>query len=698
MKRFAYAISIGAFLLFLIQPLVSKILLPWYGGSTTLWTACMLFFQTALLVGYLYANLLATRLSPRLQAMVHIAVLVLACVAAWLLFPPGPDWKPTPGNAMPYGQILLTLGVCVGIPFCVLAASSPLLQAWFAEDERNQGKSAYRLYSLSNIGSSLGLLVYPFMLEPLLPASIHERLWLVLFTLYAVVMVLCALPLLRCKVSRIDAPDASSEQPRPSMARILYWLLLSAAGSVILLAVTNQLCQEVAVVPFLWVLPLLLYLMTFVIVFGRDENYPRLLAAVALIGCTLLTCWGLGNERSQSLPLQVLIYSSVLFFGCLVFHGELVRHKPCARHLTLFYLIMSLGGAIGGAAVCLLAPLVFGGYWELHLSLVLGLVVAVLALSGELKGRKIRQHMVWTALAAVISIGSIAFLGHNIAKDLGNDVATKRGFYGVLHVKDSTARPGQLYYFYHGRTLHGAQIQVPEMRTTPTLYFTPGSGVGWALQQRAEAGTLHVGVIGMGIGTLAAYARPGDTYRFYEIDPLVDAFARSEYFSYLKDATGRGAAVSVGVGDGRSLLEIELATGSQQFDVLVLDAFSSGSIPMHLLTRECMELYWQHLKPDGVLAVHISNRMLDLRPVLARAAEDSGKQAISITNSGEGQALASVAQWMLISDHEAFLKEARNHPEVRALPKRRVLWQDNDCGLMSVLKWHTEATNTPKPQ
>ncbi len=690
MKRFGVAIALGAFLLFLVQPLMSKIILPWYGGSAALWTTCMLFFQAALLVGYCYAHVLTTWLSPRRQAIVHLIMIAGALVATFLFFPPDDSWRPLSGGATPYGHILWTLTATVGLPFCLLSANSPLLQAWFSKQAGADDATTYRLYSLSNIGSLLGLLAYPFVLEPLLSLTNQGIWWACLFVCYTVSAGLCALAIRKPAPAPIPAatahPRPTGERPRLSL--IVYWLVLSGAGSVILLAVTNQLCQDIAVIPFLWVVPLMLYLITFIIAFSHDNAYRRSWTVSGLLLAIAVAIWVMMTLKTQPLLMQICAFSALLFFGCLLFHGELARSKPGTRYLTQFYLLMSVGGVVGGLLVCIVAPWLLLGYWELHAVILCSIVVVLWALWRD--GSATR----WTSIGLVtVLVITGSLLWQEIADDLADDVETHRDFYGVLHVKDSAVRPGRLYYLFHGRTVHGCQIRDQDMRAEPTLYYTRAAGVGLALQdvpRLAEDGSrrpAHVGIVGMGVGTVAAFAGTGDRYRFFEIDPAVDKIARGDYFSYLDDAEARGAEVSVQIGDGRSLLKAELtATGSQNFDVMVLDAFSAGSVPTHLLTRECMELYWSHLKPNGILAVHVSNRLLDIKPVLAQAAIDAQREAVWISSDTKAGPIASPADWILITSDQACLETARKSPNYRPMPPRTVAWTDSYSHLLNLLR------------
>jgi SAM-dependent methyltransferase len=689
---YAATIFLSAFLLFQVQPLIGKYILPWFGGGPTVWTTCMLFFQAALLAGYAYAHVIRTRLAPSTQALVHTGLLLAAALALPIL--PSATWKPE-GGTDPTWRILVILAVSVGLPYLALAATSPLLQAWFSMT--HPGVSPYRLYALSNAGSLLALASYPFAIEPLLRLKTQSYSWSAAFVAFAILCAVCAVRLRRAKLaaeSVAPASDDAAEAPRPSPITMYLWVALAACGSVMLLAVTNQLSMDVAVVPFLWILPLSLYLLSFVLCFESDRIYWRPvfwpLMVVGAAGMVVLLFWGV----YAPLKWQIIAYAGGLFACCMVCHGELARLKPNPRYLTSFYLMSSAGGALGGLAVTVVAPLVLKGYFELHVGLWLCFVLAILAFWHEMAPLRRRLGRWALALFCFASPALLAglgvALGMHVSDELADSLALTRNFYGVLKVELCSAGgdDGEYYVLRHGRILHGSQFARGPLHNRPTEYYWEKTGIGLAIQNRRPGSPMRVGVVGLGTGTIAAYGRPGDTYRFYEINPEVEHLART-WFSYLGES---GAACDVVLGDARLSLEREAPPDRQppqQYDVIALDAFTSDAIPIHLLTREAFEAYQRHLKPDGVLAVHISNRFLDLQPVVLGLAEYFCLASAVIESTDENRTEYSAATWILVTRDTAFLespamKAATSEPESDA-PSLR-LWTDDYSDLFHILK------------
>lgn len=669
---FAATAFTSAFLLFLVQPIIAKQILPWFGGSASVWTTCLVFFQAILLLGYGYSHWIATGTHPRRQSTIHIILLVLSC--AMLPIIADPAWKPM-GNDDPTLKIILVLGVTVGMPYFMLATTSPLIQAWYA---RTLSKVPYRLFALSNLGSLLGLLAYPFAVEPWISTRVQSFAW---STTYFVFAILCALSAWLSRGEARAAPAASNdtaadpETTAPSALTRILWLLLSATGSMLLIAVSNHICQNIASIPFLWIVPLALYLLTFVLCFDSTGWYRRSLflplagAAVIAMGATLSSL-----ELMQVIP----IHLAGLFVLCMVCHGELSLSRPAPKYLTGFFLIISAGGVLGGLAVGIAAPYLLPGYFELGLVLTLAAVLVVL--------RTCRMQ-VWIPAAAACVAVYAGFTSYSQINDYSDSVIAKeRSFYGALRVRDY-GPPNHVRTLKHGAIRHGAQITEPASeRTYPASYYGLESGFGivmTALQNRSTA-PLRVGVVGLGTGTTAAYGRPGDFFRFYDIDPGVAKFAR-EYFTYLGDSKAR---TEIALGDARLSLEAE---SGELFDLLAIDAFSGDSIPTHLLTADAFEVYFRRLKPDGVLLVHTTNRYLDLPPVV-RVLADHRKLASAIIENEPDDAQSARQQsdsdWVVIPRDARMLEIQAIASKARQIePRAGVgLWTDDYNNLFRILK------------
>ncbi len=899
MFRYAATIFVSAFLLFQVQPLIGRFILPWFGGGPSIWTSCMLFFQILLLGGYLYAHLISVMLKPRAQVMTHLIVLAVSLV--FLPIAPSESWKPV-SDQSPLLQILLLLLATVGMPYFLLSSTGPLMQKWFSQT--STGQSPWRLYALSNIGSLLALLSYPFAFEPWLALREQVWSWSAVYAVYVVMAAWCGIRYLQYQRTAAtksvvnmnqnltsDATSTAAEvasPARPGVGAMLLWLVLAACSSAMLLATTNQLCIDVATVPFLWVLPLSLYLISFIICFDSPQWYDRRAYGLLLLACSPVVCWILNEGADVNISKQVAIYATVLFTCCMTCHGELVSCKPHAKYLTLFYVLISAGGALGGFFVAIVAPYTFHGYWEYHIGLVACCVVTLVAwcsqrvwqrppsaafwiwamivaanvilvayfvyqpledvidakdetilfgvygaiqfigliVTGVLERRWMGLIATWavvstllcawmmgyetwqfpgvisstyrtvtiacaiaspiagtaflwcarwierpspqtligrfylsgtlyllvatacgalwyfekierwqaesffmTASAALLmewsargfrradrpSIGfwfwvpgitlillfsnSLAVIvkSDSAADDDKQTVYTSRNFYGVLRVQeegfydeDSQAFVTLKYALTHGQIKHGFQFVDEHWKTQPTTYYGRESGIGIAIKMSRERQSendqhpLRVGVVGLGTGTIAAYGEKGDTFRFYDINPDVISLS-DKYFTYLRDSA---AETNVIPGDARIMMEREIATGqAQQFDVLAIDAFSSDAIPVHLLTSECGEIYRQHLRPDGILAVHISNRFLDLNPVSRGLAEHLGWKAYRIENSGDDSAGVFSSTWILLTSDEDLGKVAAFQDALTPWKdSERVLhWTDDYSGLWQVL-------------
>ncbi len=664
----AGAILASAFLLFQVQPVIAKAILPWFGGSAAVWTTCMLFFQTVLLAGYLYAHWSARNLRPRWQALVH--GVLLAVSLTWLPLRADLAWRPS-GTEPPVLAVLGVLAASVGLPYFLLSATTPLVQSWWA---RAPGAALpYRLYALSNLASLAALVSYPVLVEPLVATRRQMDAWSAGYTLFCL---LCGALAVRAAAwqAPLAAPTTGTQGSAIAGRQMLLWLLLAAVPSFLLLATTNHLCQNVAAIPFLWLLPLVAYLFSLIVCFDREEWYrpgvwrTLMAALLAAMGFAVLK-----QTPSTSLKLLIPLFTAGLFVACMVFHGELVRRKPHAGGLTAFYLMMSLGGALGGVLAGLLAPALLSGVFELPL----GLAAASLVVLFLLYRRNLYADLVWGMLSASLLAAAIWQV-----RSYGADAQlTARNFFGALRVCDSTPGSGRpaLRSLVHGTVNHGTQFLDADRRRLPTTYYGYGTGVQLALDSLTQS-PRRVGLIGLGAGTLAAYSRPGDRFRFYEINPQVAEIARRQ-FTYLADHP----AAEVVIGDGRLCLERE---PESEFDLVAVDAFSGDSIPAHLLTREAVGLYLSRLKGDGLLALHISNSALDLEPVVESIVRSLGKPALVIHSRVRPDDGVYEAQWALVAHHAAALDRPALRSAGRELKAAAGLrpWTDDYSNLFSILK------------
>ena len=762
MLPFALSIFTGAFLLFQVQPLIGKYLLPWFGGSPGVWTTCLLFFQTLLLGGYAYAHLSATFLNPRRQAVLHFALLLVA--VAFLPITPAESWKPRSAGD-PTWHILLILTGTIGLPYFVLSATGPLMQQWFGVT--HPGASPYRLYALSNIGSLLALLSYPVFFEVKFSRQEQAVLWSYGLGLFVLLCGFCALRVWRHPPTPTSAPSAPDSDPAlnsqpsalnsepsasPPWPDRLLWVVLPAIASVLLLATTNKLCQEVAVSPFLWVLPLALYLLSFVICFDHARWYRREVFAALLVLGGAAVCLLLEAGSDAPMKIQIAGYSGTLFVACMVCHGELFQLRPPPRRLTGYFLAISAGGALGGLLVAVVAPAVFQDYYELQLGLIaLAVAVAVICLRGRSRPLALgavvgglaatlgaplllatfagsdgpgteflhfTDRHAWKIAAGLVALVACTFdwrsrrllpawrwslvlppavlavgLGYTLVRQMRAEepvpvLRSSRNFYGTLKVLDYSPLDPREHYrlLMHGATTHGLQFTGADRELRPTSYYGPTSGVGRAVRHFAVRGPLRLGVVGLGTGSLAAYGRFGDNVRLYEINPAVAQLARDP-FTYLAKCP---AWVEVVMGDARLELERELARRQPQaFDVLALDAFSSDAIPVHLLTRQAFATYLAHLRPGGVIAIHISNRYLDLQPVVERLAAEFGLATACISDEPVDDWWLYSSSWMLVTRDRAWLAR----PEIKAVTEAprtydhpAPLWTDDSASLYSIMK------------
>jgi spermidine synthase len=684
---FAIAITLGSFLLFAIEPLVGKRLLPMLGGSAAVWTTCLVFFQTALLIGYWLAHWMATRLTPRAQALGYGGLLLLG-LAQW-------TWAShadvQASTQHPIVSVLWLLTAFIGIPFVALSATSPLLQAWYARHATAAGASLtppYWLYALSNAGSLFALIAYPLIIEPRLGLHAQHLCWLGGLLVMAVV---CLFIIAAQKNDSAESPAASAPMaepdPVPTAGDRSVWVVLAFCGSLLLCAMTNHLTQNVAPIPLLWVIPLIAYLLSFVLAFSHPRVYFRpvmlllLLVALAAIAY-LIYDPSIDEEKHRFLyhladvAYAVPILSLCLLIACFTCHGELYRRRPRPQHMTTFYLCVATGGALGAFFVGVLAPVIFKANYEL----ICGLVVTAAVMALVPPATSFAGKGLWTATTVALIVFMFFYVRHWNA-----DVIVKeRSFYGTMRViRDSDGEDRPLRALMHGKIEHGNQYVDPDRAGIPTSYYTRDSGVGVALDSCCGTRPRRVGVIGLGTGTIAAYGRTGDVFRYYEIDPKVEGLAQTQ-FHYLRDSR---ATIEIAMGDARLSLAAE---PSQRFDVLAVDAFSGDAIPVHLLTAEAFELYRRHLAPGGILAIHTSNQYVRLGPAVALQAQRLGMAVLPISTEDDSDVAEYSSSWVLVTANLDFLgrpqvQKANDKEKIQMMPSLR-LWTDDYSTLLPLLK------------
>ncbi|MCZ8340613.1 MAG: fused MFS/spermidine synthase [Burkholderiaceae bacterium] len=676
---FATTVFLSAFLLFQIQPIVAKMILPWFGGSSSVWSTCIVFFQTVLLLGYGYVHWLNEKVSRERQPVVHAVLLLLSL--ATLPVAADAAWK---GTTLEYPSlaVLAVLAVACGAPYLLLSTTGPLMQVWYARVgiASGDGSKTYRLYALSNLASMLALISYPILIEPALAVQAQANVWSVAYGAFVVAALGAAWLAWRSAgpAAAVGAADAqaaaAADAPRPGAGELALWIGLSATASILLLSMTRHLTQDVAPIPLLWVLPLSIYLLSFILCFDAPKYYVRKLFLV------LLPISFIALDRVHDVytyvPLLVGVTCFSLFVFCMVCHGELVRRKPPVRHLTLFYLMLSIGGALGGTLVGLVAPSIFNAYYELPIGLVMCATLVVIVLWKE-TGFAWRVVLLLLLALYAWRMAAISF------SYVDGYRAVVRNFYSQTRVEEvDDPQFGKRRLMLHGRINHGEQYLDEKLRRVPTAYFCDRSGIGRVFRSLPEDRPRKMGVLGLGIGTLAVFGRPGDEMRIYEINDQVLDLARSE-FTYLSDSAAKIVPI---LGDGRLMLERE---PDQQFDVLAMDAFSGDSVPTHLVTVEAIRVYLRHMRPDGYLVFNITNHYLDLRPVMAAAAAALGKVALAyeVTSVADDE-VCRKSHFALIVDPSqlANLPELlRDFKQLEPRPGFKP-WTDNFSNLIGILK------------
>ncbi|MGA9718630.1 MAG: fused MFS/spermidine synthase [Acidobacteriaceae bacterium] len=664
------AIFLAAFLLFLVEPMGAKQLLPTFGGSAAVWLTCLVFFQTALLAGYAYAHWLA-RLRARWQMSLHVGL--LACGAASAL-----AWSFRRGgfaqtSAHPFVMVLTALLLSIGLPFMLLGSTSPLLQAWLARLEQN--RIPYRLFALSNLASLLALALYPTLIEPYITLRMQRILWSCGFLCVAALIGVLTRKVRRAPPT-MTMPVIPKSEPPVSMRAKCLWLLLPMVAAMQLCAVTSYMTANIAAIPLLWILPLAAYLLTLIIAFEYASFVPRpiltrllvlMLAALAYMMANVDAWWPVG--------IGITFFLIEMFFACLLCHVEAYRLRPqSARELTSFYLLFATGGAIGSFLISIASPLLFSSNYDMAITFFATALATLFLVWPE----SWSQRLVWAAASGAM-IYLLVLLNAAYRRDT---LFAARNFYATLRVKQTNDSKGQwTRTLSNGIILHGSQIFTPALRKTPTTYYAEDSGVGLALRYCCADRARNVGVIGLGAGTIAAYGRAGDRMRFYEINPTVQPIAQ-HLFTYLRDSA---AQISFAEGDARASLVRE---APQHFDVLAIDAFSGDAIPLHLLTTEAMAIYRSHLAPGGILAFHISNRHVDLEPAIKLLAESAGMHARTVQSYANDQTGASNATWVLVTDNDAFLASHEIAGNSRPAKQRAGLrvWTDDYSSLLTLLR------------
>lgn len=686
--HFYAVVALSAFLLFLVQPLIAKQILPWFGGTSSVWTTCMLFFQAALLLGYAYADVTPRKFGPRNQPKFHILVAIVCLLVLPIV---APEWLKPAGSEEPITRILLLLAVTIGLPYVLLSTTSPLIQSYFARLQ--PGRNPYRLFALSNAASLAALVAYPIIIEPFVGTRYQAYGWSIAFAVY--VVLLCTLAWRVSKASAASTPEVAADiaaagvgtlaagaqqAAAPTGLEQAKWIVLSAAGSMLLLSVSNHITQNVASVPLLWVLPLTIYLLTFILTFDGRGWYRREFYTGPFFVLSIGMCYLLVDKTYQfDLVVQTAVFCIGLFVVCMVCHGELVEAKPAPSYLTRFYLLVSVGGALGALVVSVIAPLFFPTFLETPLSIfVASLLFIPIAAAAH-------PFLRWLAVA--LAIGVVGTGAYYAKLEYNNSLEVTRNFYGVMKIKayDEPGSENHLVRMVHGAILHGEQYTHEKWRKEPTTYYTPTSGFGRAVnQQRVQAprtaGGIRIGMIGLGVGTVAAYCREADTCRIYEINAEVERLAR-KHFTYLADSP---AKIDIVIGDARLSLERE---AKNFFNVLAVDAFSGDSIPMHLITDEAVEVFMNQLAGDGILAYHVSNRFLDLPPVLAEIAQKLKLSGVVVEDPSQtDNALHSTSTWVLLARDAKPLAGIEGAKPLETVPGTP-FWTDDFNNLLSVIKW-----------
>jgi|694.fasta_scaffold00135_44 hypothetical protein len=705
---------LGSFLLFQIQPLIGKMILPWFGGTASVWTMCLLFFQTVLFVGYLYAHLTSVYLAPRVQVILHCVVILAAMLTLPIL--PSDAWRES-ATANPGFGVLQVLAFSVGLPYFLLSTNAPLLQRWWAAVVK---ASPYHLYSLSNAGSLLALLTYTLIAERLLGTRMISYLWTILFVVLGLMLFRCLVWVWQrqatdaASVAKTQSDSADKLQlgqrktqdlsttnqtgSVPTWTSRALWLFLASTGTTVLMSVTNFLCQDIASVPMMWLAPLTLYLLSFILCFSTKSWYRRKWFIPMMTVFSFLAAMTYGQLFSHISMTWLLSINLLALLGVfMVVHGEMERAKPAAEYLTQYFLFVSGGGMLGGFYVGLVAPLIYPEYYELPLVMILvGLIpLAILLLDGRSPLYRGRRAWAWVIVVAIFGWHGMVW-SYGYLQRYSSVWSTGRNFYGVLKVSIGTvSESSQLMYvsLMNGHITHGSQLakvsgegeqQSLDLLPLPTTYYAEESAIGRIFRATQNDRPRRIGAVGLGTGTIGSYARKGDLFRFYEINPKVVEIAQ-ETFSFLSIIKESEGDYEVVMGDARLSLESETA---QNYDIITVDAFSGDSIPVHLLTREAATIYLKHLHPDGYIAFHISNRYVDLMPVVYDIARQNGLELVSYQNKADFQTGTYQSEWVVLRrpGNNQVIPEFNFYP-TSMLKGKATVWTDDRSSLFEIMKW-----------
>ncbi|MFN0146086.1 MAG: spermidine synthase [Dehalococcoidia bacterium] len=717
---------LGAGLLFLVQPMFARMVLPLLGGSPAVWNTNVVFYQVVLLGGYAYSHVTTRFLSGRKQLIVHGGLVLLPLLVLPIAVPGG--WDP-PSGENPVPWLLALLGAAVGLPFFVVSTTSPLLQSWFARSGHRTAGDPYFLYAASNAGSMIALVAYPALVEPRLRLAEQGWVWTIGYGALVVGLAACGAAVWRREAPTRGAAPPSRAAALPALAnrRRLRWVGLAAIPTSLMISVTTYLTTNIAPLPLLWILPLSLYLLTFILVFSSRTWIPRKLLIRSLPFIMLPLVIATAVRVTSPIEILIPLHLAMYFAAAMICHGALADDRPATGHLTEFYLWMSVGGAVGGLFAALIAPVVFDWVWEYPIALAMLCLLAIPGLPSTIRARRLDIALPIALTAGVAALvflfraGGVGLTAGTLVPFLGiaafgafvfsrrpvrfamavagifavgalfpaggdTVLLRERNFFGVKEVRASD--DGAFHLIVHGDTVHGVQSTDPARQREPLAYYTRTGPLGDVFEMLRERGPqgLVVGGVGLGAGAIACYAQPADTWSFYEIDPAVVRIAKDpRYFSFLSNCTPNAGMI---IGDARLRLE---ESPDASYDLLVLDAYSSDSVPVHLLTREAMALYLAKLRPGGVLAFHLSNRWFDLRPVVANLAAEAGATAWKRDDAqvtlAEIKAGKTPSLWMVVSGAPADVGDLATDPRWQPVAANRSRpWTDDFSSLLSVIR------------